>query len=75
MHCARARPSPRPPLPSPSLALTVSLALALAQVRDLGSTYGTRVNGKPLGAEPTEVKVGDVVILGASSFQLQAVPK
>ena len=41
--------------------------------RDLGSTYGTRVNGKALGAEAVELKAGDVLMLGASSFQLQAV--
>ena len=41
--------------------------------RDLGSTYGTKVNGKALNGEPAEVKPGDVIMLGASSFQLQAV--
>lgn len=40
--------------------------------RDLGSTYGTRLNGKSLvQSEPLELKPGDVLVLGASSFQLQ----
>ena len=39
--------------------------------RDLGSTYGTRLNGQSLGAEPAEVLPGDVLVIGASSFQLQ----
>lgn len=43
--------------------------------RDLGSTYGTRINGKALGAEAAELKPGDVLVLGASSFQLQALGK
>jgi hypothetical protein len=37
--------------------------------------YGTRINGKALGAEASELKAGDVLVLGASSFQLQAVGK
>jgi len=41
-------------------------------VRDLGSTYGTRINNKTLGAESAELKVGDVLGVGASSFQLLA---
>ena len=43
--------------------------------RDLGSTYGTRINGKALGSEAAELKAGDVLVLGASSFQVQAVGK
>ena len=39
--------------------------------RDLGSTYGTKLNGKPLGGEAAELKVGDLLVLGASSFQLK----
>lgn len=35
--------------------------------------YGTRVNGKLLGAEAAELKPGDLVVIGSSSFQLQAV--
>jgi hypothetical protein len=42
--------------------------------RDLGSTYGTRLNGKALVPnEATEFKPGDVLVLGASSFMLQSV--
>ena len=37
--------------------------------------YGTRVNGKALGAEPVEIKEGDILVLGASSFQVQAAGK
>ena len=43
--------------------------------RDLGSTYGTRVNGKSLGAEAVEIKPMDVLILGASTFQLKPMGK
>ena len=42
--------------------------------RDLGSTYGTRLNGKALVPnESMELKPGDVLVLGASSFMLQPV--
>ena len=42
--------------------------------RDLGSTYGTRLNGKALVPnEATEFKPGDVLVLGASSFMLRSV--
>ena len=37
--------------------------------------YGTRINGKALGAEAAELKPGDVLVLGASSFQLQSLGK
>lgn len=40
-------------------------------VRDLGSTYGTKLNGKVLGAESVQISVGDVLVLGASTFHLQ----
>ena len=50
-------------------------ALHGALAYNLGSTYGTRINGKALGAEAAELKPGDVLVIGASSFQLQAVGK
>ena len=31
---------------------------------DLGSTNVTKVNGTPLGAAPTKLKAGDVVLVG-----------
>ena len=42
-------------------------------LRDLGSTYGTRLNGRVLGSEAAEVTAGDAVVIGASSFVLQAI--
>jgi len=33
-------------------------------IRDLGSSNGTWINGKPVGVEPSAIKVGDQVFLG-----------
>jgi hypothetical protein len=41
-------------------------------IRDLGSTYGTRLNGTAVGDEQVQVRPGDVVSVGTSSFRLQA---
>jgi hypothetical protein len=41
-------------------------------IRDLGSTYGTRLNGTAVGDEHVQVRPGDVVSVGTSSFRLQA---
>lgn len=40
-------------------------------VSDLGSTYGTRINGKTVGADPALLRQGDVLGMGTSTFQLQ----
>mmetsp|Transcript_32021 Transcript_32021/g.52891 ORF Transcript_32021/g.52891 Transcript_32021/m.52891 type:complete len:101 (-) Transcript_32021:300-602(-) len=43
-------------------------------LRDLGSTYGTRLNGKAINTEAAAMRPGDVIGLGSSSFRLQLVP-
>lgn len=40
-------------------------------VRDLGSTYGTRLNGKALTAAAALVQPGDMLSIGASCFKLR----
>ena len=40
-------------------------------LRDLGSTYGTRLNGKALTPTAVAAKAGDVISLGTSSFQVR----
>ncbi|KAL1507667.1 hypothetical protein AB1Y20_007283 [Prymnesium parvum] len=40
-------------------------------VEDLGSTYGTRLNGKPLTAAAAPFQAGDTLSFGASTFKLQ----
>ena len=43
-------------------------------VRDLGSTYGTRVNASAVdGKAHVALRPGDVLGMGASTFQLQAI--
>lgn len=40
-------------------------------IRDLGSTYGTKLNGLALGDHVEQVRPGDTVTMGTSSFRLQ----
>jgi pSer/pThr/pTyr-binding forkhead associated (FHA) protein len=40
-------------------------------IRDLGSTNGTIVNGRPIDAD-CELEPGDVVLLGVSEFRVMA---
>lgn len=37
-------------------------------IEDLGSTNGTRVNGKPLGARPSKLKDNDKISIGHMNF-------
>jgi len=41
-------------------------------IRDLGSTYGTSLNGTAVGDDYVQVRPGDVISVGTSSFRLQA---
>jgi hypothetical protein len=42
-----------------------------AWVRDLGSTYGTRLNGGLIGEALVQLRPGNVLRIGSSSFRLQ----
>jgi len=41
-------------------------------LRDLGSTYGTQLNGGKLAGTSSALKAGDIIGMGASSFELRA---
>ena len=41
--------------------------------RDVGSSFGTRINGKSLQVDPMELNLGDLIMLGEThSFRLSA---
>ncbi len=44
----------------------------MLSLRDLGSTYGTQLNGGKLAGTSSALKAGDIIGMGASSFELRA---
>ena len=60
--------SPDPPSP----ALQIEWRDGVLSLRDLGSTYGTQLNGGKLAGTSSALKAGDIIGMGASSFELRA---
>lgn len=67
--CPRARPTPSAP---PRASGDTRGGTFEIESNTFTHRYGTRINNKTLGAESAELKVGDVLGVGASSFQLLA---
>ena len=68
-HLARLRlPCLTPSSPAPQ----IEWRDGVLSLRDLGSTYGTQLNGGKLAGTSSALKAGDIIGMGASSFELRA---
>ena len=73
LRTAHPRLCPSPYLTDPSSPyLQIEWRDGVLSLRDLGSTYGTQLNGGKLAGTSSALKAGDIIGMGASSFELRA---